>query len=240
MTKAATDGYNPNEYPPFAVTSDLVILTVRPPAVEVLLVQRGTKPFADSWALPGGFVGPTQDLIEAAQSKLVEKTGVEIDHTHLEQLASFGAPGRDPRMRVVSVAWLALLADPPSPIAGPDAQDAAWVSLSELNSATLAFDHAEILNAGIERARNRIEYTTLAAQFCGEEFTLGELRAVYETLWGCELDPANFSRKVLATDGFVTATGLSVSAGRGRPARTYRRGPAQRLDPPLQQFPQPN
>jgi len=126
-----------------------------------------------------------------------------------------------------------MLADPPEPVAGTDADDAAWMPLEEVDLDQLAFDHGEILQAGLERARNRIEYTTLAAQFCGDEFTIGELRAVYESLWGVELDPANFHRKVLASDGFVEATGNSISLGRGRPARTYRRGSADHLDPPL-------
>ena len=227
------DGYDPSVFPPFAVTADLVILTVRPPRLEALLVRRANEPHAGAWALPGGFVGPDQSLVEAARSKLTDKTGVTVDEAHLEQLASFGAPARDPRMRVVSVAWLALLADPAAPTAGPTETEAAWIPTDEIDVAALAFDHAQILEAGIERARNRLEYTTLATSFCGDEFTMGELRSVYETLWGAPLDPANFNRKVLATEGFVEPTGRSSSGGRGRPARTYRRGPAERLSPPL-------
>lgn len=225
--------YDPSDFPPFAVTADLVMLTVRPPRFEVLLVKRASEPFAGAWALPGGFVAPEQSLLAAARTKLVDKTGVAVDETHLEQIASFGQPERDPRMRVVSVAWLALLADPPEPIAGTDTDEAAWVDVADIDRQSLAFDHATILDAGIERARNRIEYTTLAAQFCGNEFTIGELRSVYETLWDTELDPANFHRKVLATDDFVTETGATSSGGRGRPARLYRRGSATNLDPPL-------
>lgn len=230
--------YDPSDFPPFAVTTDLVMLTVRPPRFEVLLVRRAADPFAGAWALPGGFVAPDHSLLDAARAKLVDKTGVAVDETHLEQIASFGQPNRDPRMRVVSVAWLALLADPPEPIAGTDTDEAAWVDLGDIDTDALAFDHATILNAGIERARNRIEYTTLAAQFCGDEFTIGELRSVYETLWDTELDPANFHRKVVASEGFVAETGATSSGGRGRPARLYRRGPAATLDPPLHR-PQP-
>lgn len=230
MTEPA---YDPGDYPPFAVTADLVILTVRPPALEALLVRRATPPYAGAWALPGGFVEPDQSLIDAAQAKLVDKTGVAVAEAHLEQLATFGTPDRDPRMRVVSVAWLALIAEPPEPIAGIDTDEAAWVDVSTIDVGALAFDHREILDAGIERARNRIEYTTLAAHFCGDEFTIGELRAVYETLWSVSLDPANFHRKVLASPGFVDDTGSLSSGGRGRPARLYRRGSAERLDPPL-------
>ena len=226
--------YDPAAFPPFAVTADLVILTVRPPQVQVLLVQREQAPFADSWALPGGFVAPDQSLIQAAQFKLQDKTGLALESAHMEQLASFGDPDRDPRMRVISVAWLALVAHPDEPVAGAQSVDAAWVDVGSLDRTTLAFDHAHILDAGIERARNRIEYTTLAPTFCDDEFTMGELRAVYEALWGHTLDPANFNRKVVASDGFVEATGDVVTQAKGRPAKTYRRGPAERLVPPLQ------
>ncbi len=226
--------YDPSEFPPFAVTADLVILTVRPPQVQVLLVQRERDPFAGAWALPGGFVGPDQSLIDAAQFKLHDKTGLSVEQAHLEQLASFGDPHRDPRMRVISVAWLAMVAHPDEPVAGAQSTDAAWVDLASLNVNTLAFDHAAILEAGIERARNRIEYTTLAPTFCSDEFTMGELRAVYEALWGHPLDPANFNRKVIASDGFVEATGQVIAQAKGRPAKTYRRGTADRLVPPLQ------
>lgn len=230
----ATTGYDASEFPPFAVTADLVILTVRPPQIQVLLVKREQDPYAGAWALPGGFVKPEQSLVEAAQFKLQDKTGISVAAAHLEQLASFGAPDRDPRMRVISVAWLALVADPDEPVPGAESSDAVWADVASLNTAALAFDHAEILSAGIERARNRIEYTTLAPTFCGDEFTMGELRSVYEALWGHPLDPANFNRKVLATDGFVEPTGDVVAQAKGRPAKTYRRGTADRLNPPLQ------
>lgn len=227
------ENYDPREYPPFAVASDLVILTVRPPAVQVLLVKRAHEPHADMWALPGGFVGAEESPLDAAQSKLTEKTGLAVSSTHLEQLATFGEPDRDPRMRVISVAWLAMVADPDDPVAGPAATDAAWIDVEALGVVPLAFDHAEILEAGLERARNRIEYTTLAPAFCGTEFTMGELRAVYETLWGQSLDPANFNRKVLATEDFVQPTGKVVPQAKGRPAKTYTRGNATTLRPPL-------
>lgn len=226
--------YDPAAFPPFAVTSDLVILTVKPPQVQVLLVQREQDPFAGSWALPGGFVAPDQSLIEAAQFKLQDKTGLAVESAHLEQLATFGSPERDPRMRVISVAWLAMVAHPDDPVAGAQSIDAAWVDVSVLDRDSLAFDHAQILEAGIERARNRIEYTTLAPTFCDDEFTMGELRSVYEALWGHALDPANFNRKVVASEGFVEPTGDVVSQAKGRPAKTYRRGAAERLVPPLQ------
>ncbi len=225
----SADGYDPHDFPPFAVTVDLVMLTVRPPSIDVLLVKRSENPGRGKWALPGGFVGHDQDLLGAAEGKLAEKTGVRIDRTHLEQLETFGAPGRDSRMRVVSVAHLAMLSDP----GVPDTDDAAWHNVGSLDLSTLAFDHGEILRTGLERAKAKLEYTTLATSFCGPEFTIGELRAVYEAVWGISLDPANFHRKVMKTDGFVEATGRTESAGRGRPARTYAAGPATDLHPPI-------
>lgn len=223
------DGYNPNDYPPFAVTVDLVVLTVRPPNLKVLLTQRGESPAKGSWALPGGFVGSEQDLIDAAQSKLTDKTGIQVAEAHLEQLGTFGAPKRDPRMRIVSVAYLALVADPPE----PELDEASWHRVDGLSDRSLAFDHSEILAKGVERARSKLEYTTLATSFCGAEFTVAELRSVYEAVWGTELDAANFHRKVMATDGFVEATGRTESAGRGRPARTYVASDARDLHPPI-------
>ena len=182
-------------------------------------MQREVEPFAGHWALPGGFVAPKQSLVDAAQSTLAEKTGLALEAAHLEQLASFGAPERDPRMRVVSVAWLAMVAHPADPVAGVRSLEAAWVDVTPLDTVKLGFDHGEILAAGLERARNRIEYTTLAATFCGATFTMGELRAVYETLWAQSLDPANFNRKVLASDGFVEPTGDVVASPRAVPQK---------------------
>lgn len=232
--------------PLFAVAVDLVILTVRPPRVEVLLIERAHEPFPGHPALPGGFVGQDEALSEAARRKLVEETGVGVEQAHLEQLASFGAVDRDPRMRVMSVAYLAMTADPPGVQAGIDAEvdagvdaevealRAEWVVVDEVDRDALAFDHRRILEAGLERARAKLEYSTLATNFCGSEFTIGELRSVYEAVWGVRLDPPNFHRKVLATDGFVEPTGDTVAQAKGRPAKTYRAGPATVMVPPLQ------
>ena len=123
-------------------------------------------------------------------------------------------------MRVVSVAYLALVANPGDPTAGRNTKRAEWVSVREAENHSLAFDHGEILAAGVERARSKLEYTTLATSFCDEEFTITELRTVYETVWGTELDAANFHRKVLATDNFVSPTGRTQQAGR-RSARKH-------------------
>jgi len=218
-------------HPPFAVTVDLVVLTVRDGALQVLTVRRGGPPYEGEWALPGGFVQVDEDLPAAAARELAEETGVPVGSVHLEQLASYGRPDRDPRMRTVSVAHLVLAPSLPSPVAGSDAAEAQWVPV--VNARRLAFDHDVILADGVERARSKLEYTPLAAEFCPAEFPIGELRAVYEAVWGAALDPRNFHRKVTGSAGFLEPTGRWSAGGRGRPAQLYRRGPATLLSPPM-------
>jgi len=221
-------------YPPFGVAVDLVVLTVIDGALRALLIERGEEPFAGELALPGGFVHIDEGLDEAAARELAEETGVRVGH--LEQLATYGDPDRDSRMRVVSVAYLAMVPEPPSPMAGTDAAAAAWRPVRDLAAEQLAFDHHKILEDGIERARGKLEYTTLATAFCPPEFTIAELREVYEAIWAEPLDPRNFSRKVLSSDGFVVATQATTTRGGGRPARLYRSGPATELTPPIRRL----
>ncbi|WP_069817211.1 NUDIX hydrolase [Streptomyces sp. TP-A0874] len=237
----------------FAVTVDLVVLTVRRHALCALMVRRGEPPFQGRWALPGGFVRADEDLAEAAARELSEKTGISADGpttsasgkgAHLEQLATYGDPHRDPRMRVVSVANLALAPDLPTPRAGGDVHGARWAPVSELlgkdggrgtepSPPPLAFDHAKLLADGVERARSKIEYSSLATAFCPQEFTVGELRRVYEAVWGVVLDPRNFHRKVTGTPGFLLPTGGTTTRQGGRPAQLFRAGGATVLNPPM-------
>ncbi|NKE61494.1 NUDIX hydrolase [Lentzea sp. PSKA42] len=221
--------YSPSDFPPFAVTVDLVVLTVRSDALCALLVRRGEAPFLGRWALPGGFVRVSESVDAAAARELAEETGVT--GLHLEQLATYGEPRRDPRMRVVSVAYLALAPDLPVPVAGTDAAAASWVPVSEVSS--LAFDHSRILSDGVERARAKLEYTPLGTAFCSAEFTVAELRRVYEIVWGVSLDPRNFHRKVTGVEGLLVATGETTARDGGRPAALFRRGSAAVLYPPL-------
>jgi 8-oxo-dGTP diphosphatase len=230
-----------SEFPPFYVTCDLVVLSVRDGALQVLLVRRRGEPFAGRLALPGGFVEIDENLEDAAYRELGEEAGVGRDDVILEQLAAYGEPEREPRNRVVSVAWLALGADLPEPTAGSDAADARWVPVATaLGSGEagdmeerLAFDHHQILADGVERARAKLEDTGFAAALCGEVFTVADLHAVYEAVWGIELDKGNFHRKVTGVEGFLTATGEVREGARGRPARVYRGDPRATLSPPI-------
>ena len=242
--------YDSSEFPPVAVTVDIVVFTIRQGRLCVLLVERGSHPYLSAWALPGGFVNPDEDLGEAALRELQEETGLDLSIAgasagHLEQLATYGAPHRDPRMRVVSVAYLALLPDLPSPTAGDDAARAHFWPVEDLDLAAgqsvdggpeLAFDHHRILADGVARAQAKLEYTSLATSFVGAPFTLAELRRVYESVWGVQLHRQNFARKVLSTPGFVTPVGQKRDAAGtgGRPAELYRAGDAVELYPPLQ------
>jgi len=220
-----------------SVAVDLVVLTVRDDALQVLLVRRGVAPFRGRLALPGGFVLADEDLADAAYRELREETGVAPDGMHIEQLATYGRPSRDPRGRVVSVAYLALVPNLPEPVAGSDAAEAGWspVDLLLEDRRKLAFDHHHILSDGVERARSKLEYSPVGTAFCPETFTINELRQVYETVWGCELDPRNFHRKITSTPGFVEPTGERTTRQGGRPAALYRAGSARLLHPPMLQ-----
>ncbi len=225
--------------PPAAVTVDLVVLTVRRGRLSVLLVRRAVEPFWGRWALPGGFVLEQEDLGAAAARELAEETGLVDLPVHLEQLASYGAPGRDPRGRVVTVAHLAVGPDLPDPVAGSDAAEARWheVGTDGGCDVDLAFDHDRILLDGVERARGKLEYTALAASFCPRPFTVAELRLVYEAVWGHPLDARNFHRKVTGVPGFLEPAGGTTTRNGGRPARLYRRGSATMLVPPMLRAP---
>jgi len=212
---------------------DLAILTVRENCLHVLVIERDNEPYRGQYALPGGFLRADEDLPEAAERELVEETGLDGRSLHLEQLATYGAPDRDPRGRVVSVAYLAIAPDLPIPVAGSDAQTAAWMPVGNALGGKLAFDHGRILDDAVERAKNKLEYTTLATAFCAPLFTISDLRHVYEVVWGTELDPRNFNRKVANTQGFVLPTGDKRAPETGRPAALYRRGTAGYLNPPL-------
>jgi 8-oxo-dGTP diphosphatase len=221
--------------PLMAITVDLVVLTVRGERLHVLLVERGIEPYLGRLALPGGFVAAEENLDDAAERELAEETGLTARGLHLEQVRTYGSPERDPRMRVVTISYLALMPDLPLPHPGGDARGAQWMPADAVlaEPATLAFDHHTILSHAIERARGKLEYTTLAAAFCGEEFTVSELRRVYEIVWSQQLDHRNFHRKITRSEDFLMPTGARTTRDGGRPAALYRRGTASLLHPPL-------
>ena len=225
--RQAPEGYDPTRFPAFAVTVDIVILTMYNSRLHVLLVRRGVAPFKGTWAIPGGFKRPTETLDEAAKRELAQETGVDSASV-LTQFGAYGDPGRDPRMNVVTVAYLAVLREVGAIVAGTDAAEAALVPVSEaLNGEIeLAFDHAQIVLDAVERVRADLELTGIATAFVGPTFTIAELRCVFEAVWGVQLDGANFRRSVVTEDGWVIATGRRARPGApgGKPAELYRAG----------------
>ncbi len=208
---------NWEDYPRPAVTVDVVIFTLREGDLQVLLVRRKAPPFQGMWAIPGGFIRLDESLEEAALRELEEETGVR--DVYLEQLYTFGDPDRDPRGRVITVAYFALVpADAVCPRAGDDAAEARWWSMYDLPP--LAFDHEKILAYALQRLRYKLEYTAVGFELLPETFTLSELQAAYEVILGEELDKRNFRRKILSA-GILEETG-GYRTGEGRPAKLYR------------------
>ena len=240
-------GYDPHAYPPFAVTVDIVLMTIVEAELRILLIQRGpdTYPveFRHRWALPGGFVRADEDLDVAALRELAEETGIN-QPGHLEQFGAYGHPERDSRMRVVSVGYWAITPDLPVPRGGTDASHAEFVPVTELEGGRLrlAFDHDRIADDAIATARTSLKHTTIATRFCPPEFTIRDLREVYNAIWGTELEAGNFQRMVNPKNpkakrkGFlIPVEGQSVPPRDkvGRPAQLFTAGTAKYLRPPL-------
>jgi len=205
------------------VTVDLVIFALRDWELQVLLIRRGVPPFEGRWALPGGFVRRGESLEDAARRELEEETGVR--DVYLEQLYTFGDPDRDPRGRIVTVAYYALLTGEAAPLkAGTDAGAAAWMPARK--HPPLAFDHDRILTYALERLANKLDYTTVGFQLLPRKFTLSQLQRVYETVLGRSLDKRNFRRKLAILD-VLTPLDEWVQDGPSRPAQLYRFSPKQ-------------
>ena len=208
------------DYPRPAVTVDIILFTFHDNDLKVLLIRRNGEPFKGKWALPGGFVNMDEDLDTAAMRELAEET--HVTDVYLEQLYPFGDPERDPRGRVITVAYFALLStDQAAQLhikSDSDADDARWWSMYGLPE--LAFDHDPILQYALQRLRWKLEWTALGFLLLPAEFTLSELQKVYETVLNEPLDKRNFRRKMLATD-VLEETG-NIREGDHRPAKLYR------------------
>ena len=206
------------DYPHPAVTADVVVFTIENDDLKVLLIQRAQEPFEGEWALPGGFVEIDESLGQAAKRELKEETGVNA--SFLEQLYTFGRPDRDPRERIITVAYYALIPfDQLSIAAGDDARDARLYSTDELPA--LAFDHDSILRIAKDRVKERLSDSFYAFQMLPKAFTMYELRRVYELFLGEVLDKRNFRKKIIALDQ-IEETGEKRESVRHRPARLYR------------------
>ncbi len=210
--------YDPAAYDRPSVTVDVAAFTARERKLHVLLIKRGVWPFEGQWALPGGFVQMSEDLNTAAHRELAEETGI-AGAEFLEQLYTFGAVGRDPRTRVISVAYYALLPEPSiAPRAGTDAAEAQWWPADTLPP--LAFDHAEIVKTALSRLQAKLSYTSVAYALLAPEFTLTELQTVYEIILGRELDKRNFRKKMLSTE-LLEGLEKQRRGGAHRPAQLF-------------------
>ena len=213
-------------YPHPAVSVDIVIFTVRDDALNVLLIERALPPHQGEWALPGGFIRLDESLKHAAWRELKEETGVNA--AYLEQLYTFGHPKRDPRERVISVAYFALLPSDRLEIrAASDARNVAWFDVREVPQ--LAFDHNKILTKARQRLAAKLEYSTIALQLMPDTFTLPELQHVYERIRGGPIDKRNFRKRIRALK-VVEPTGGERRTGARRPAKLYRLIDRNRVD----------
>jgi 8-oxo-dGTP diphosphatase len=206
------------EYPRPSLTVDCIIFGLDETGrLKVLLIQRAKNPFKDHWALPGGFVDMDEDLEAAALRELKEETGVE--NIFIEQLYTFGTPGRDPRGRVVSVAYFALVNLAEHKLgADTDAQDVRWYALDELP--VLAFDHALILETAINRLRGKVRYQPIGFELLPDSFTLTQLQTLYEIILGKQLNKRNFRTKILKMG--ILAEDKMLRGVAHRPAQMYK------------------
>ncbi len=219
MSMEIAETYDPTKYERPSVTVDVVIFSILDEQLKVLLIKRKAWPYEGMWAIPGGFVQMDESLETAAYRELAEETHVTEDQIYLEQLYTFGDLGRDPRTRVITVAYFALVAsDQLNPQADDDADEVDWFSVYDLPD--LAFDHTLILEYALTRLRYKLEYSAAGFQLLPEKFTLRELQDAYEIILGTELDKGNFRSKLRKTQVVEAVDGYRDTGG--RPARLYR------------------
>jgi 8-oxo-dGTP diphosphatase len=230
--RAFLQKYRPEDYPRPAVTVDIAVLTILDAELRVLLVRRKEHPFKDHWALPGGFVrvgdgkrDQGEDLESAAARELEEETGLKRHLAYLEQLYTFGKVNRDPRMRVISVAYYALVRPDLAPLveAGGDASATQWFPVSRLEKVAIAFDHREMIELAVRRIQGKLEYSDIAFNLVPATFTIPELRNVYAIVTGKPQDPGNFRRRfnrLLEDEIIEMAPGKRITAS--KPATVYR------------------
>ncbi len=218
IQNSSSEKYNLEKYQKPSVTVDLLIFTILDSELRILLVKRASWPYENSWAIPGGFVRMDESLEDAAKRELHEETGVT--DLYLEQLYTFGEPDRDPRTRVITVAYIALIDNESRTLrASSDASEAQWFPVKKLP--TLAFDHSTIVEYGLNRLRSKLEYSNIAYGLLPTEFRLSELQRVYEVILDRPIDKRNFRKKILSL-GFLDSTGEKEISGAHRPAMLYR------------------
>ncbi len=218
-TPETAETYDVTKYERPSVTVDVVIFTILDEQLKVLLIKRKAWPHEGMWAIPGGFVRMEESLEDAAYRELAEETNVTGEQVYLEQLYTFGEPNRDPRTRVITVTYFAIVAaDQIDPRAADDADEVGWFSVYDLPA--LAFDHDDILDYALTRLRYKLEYTAVGFQLLPEKFTLRELQDAYEIVLGTNLDKGNFRSKLRKTQVVEKVDGYRDTGG--RPARLYR------------------
>ena len=212
-----TKPYDVTKYDRPSVTVDVVIFSILDEMLKVLLIKRKAWPFEGVWAIPGGFVQMEESLEEAAYRKLIEETEITGPDVYLEQLYTFGDPKRDPRTRVITVAYFALIGADKLNFQTGDRTDVGWFSVYD--PPPLAFDHADILAYALTRLRYKLEYSAVGFQLLPEKFTLRELQDAYEIILGAKLDKGNFRSKLRKTEVVEPVDGYRDTGG--RPARLY-------------------
>lgn len=220
----------PQTDPRPTLTAETALFSVCDGEFSVLLTRRDADPYRGTWQLPGATVAVGESLEAAARRALIDAVGAVPPKARFSQLGAYGQPGRDPRSHAVSVVFIGVGNHSPDVTGASRYIDVAGVEAGEV---PMAFDHADIVADAAHTLRRRLEDTPLAAHICGDPFTIADLRRIYETVWGVEVDASNFSKKMKATEGLLVATGEARSEGPGRPAALYRLGDARQIYPAI-------